>query len=58
MYFILIIYSALASVKATLGPAYSSGAAPADVEMEIEAEVENVGLPVAVKARMQESATV
>lgn len=48
---------ALASVKATLGPAFSAGeSAPAagDVEMEVEAEAA-VGLPAAATARVQDT---
>ncbi|KAL8281350.1 hypothetical protein RQP46_006384 [Phenoliferia psychrophenolica] len=46
---------ALASVKATLGPAFSTGDAPsADVEMEVEAEDTPGGLPADAKKRVVE----
>lgn len=46
---------ALASVKATLGPAFSSGAPAGDVEMETEPAAEEAGLPAEAKARVAET---
>lgn len=45
---------ALASVKATLGPAFSTGAPAGDVEMEVE-PVAEAGLPAEAKARVTET---
>ncbi|ORY74061.1 putative nuclear matrix protein [Leucosporidium creatinivorum] len=46
---------ALASVKATLGPAFSTGAPAGDVEMEVEPVAAEAGLPAEAKARVAET---
>lgn len=52
--FLLPFNRALASVKATLGPAFSAGAPAGDVEMEVE-PVAEAGLPAEAKARVAET---
>lgn len=47
---------ALASVKASLGPAFSTGDAPGEVEMAVDEPEAEAGLPADAKARVEETA--